>query len=357
MSRTGIKLLWGTANLFSHPRYAAGAATNPDPEVFAYAAAQVKAILEATKRLDGANYVLWGGREGYETLLNTDLAREEAAARPLPEPGRRPQAPDRLQGHAADRAQAAGADQAPVRLRRRRRSWASSSGTASTRSTGSTSRSTTPRWPATASTTRWPTPSPTASSAASTRTAATTRTAGTPTSSRTRSTSCRWRSTRSSGRRVHDRRLQLRHQAAAPEHGPDRPVPCPHRRDRHAGPVAPGRRRHDRIAATLERLREPSATPAGAATSAGRSCRATPILEDRWPAGSPSARSTRSPCRVARSCSRTWSTSRSGRRTAPGGWSGRSRRRGVGGPLPTPNPAAPLARPALSRGAGRSPRW
>jgi xylose isomerase len=78
MARTGVKLLWGTANLFSHPRYAAGAATNPDPQVFAYAAAQVKAILEATKRLDGANYVLWGGREGYETLLNTDLAREEA---------------------------------------------------------------------------------------------------------------------------------------------------------------------------------------------------------------------------------------------------------------------------------------
>ncbi|MEA2609391.1 MAG: xylose isomerase, partial [Chloroflexota bacterium] len=78
MSRTGVKLLWGTANLFSHPRYAAGAATNPDPEVFAYAAAQVKAMLEATKRLDGSNYVLWGGREGYETLLNTDLAREEA---------------------------------------------------------------------------------------------------------------------------------------------------------------------------------------------------------------------------------------------------------------------------------------
>jgi xylose isomerase len=78
MQRTGTRLLWGTANLFSHPRYAAGAATNPDPEVFAYAAAQVKAMLEVTKRLDGANYVLWGGREGYETLLNTDLAREEA---------------------------------------------------------------------------------------------------------------------------------------------------------------------------------------------------------------------------------------------------------------------------------------
>jgi len=78
MSRTGLRLLWGTANLFSHPRYAAGAATNPDPEVFAFAAAQVKSMLEATHRLDGANYVLWGGREGYETLLNTDLAREEA---------------------------------------------------------------------------------------------------------------------------------------------------------------------------------------------------------------------------------------------------------------------------------------
>ncbi len=78
MSRTGVRLLWGTANLFSHPRYAAGAATNPDPEVFAFAAAQVKSMLEATHRLGGANYNLWGGREGYETLLNTDLAREEA---------------------------------------------------------------------------------------------------------------------------------------------------------------------------------------------------------------------------------------------------------------------------------------
>jgi xylose isomerase len=78
MTRTGVRLLWGTANLFSHPRYAAGAATNPDPEVFAYAGAQVKTMLEVTHRLGGANYVLWGGREGYETLLNTDLAREEA---------------------------------------------------------------------------------------------------------------------------------------------------------------------------------------------------------------------------------------------------------------------------------------
>ena len=75
-SADGRKPLWGTANLFSHPRYAAGAATNPDPEVFAWAALQVREALEATHRLGGANYVLWGGREGYDTLLNTDLRRE-----------------------------------------------------------------------------------------------------------------------------------------------------------------------------------------------------------------------------------------------------------------------------------------
>jgi xylose isomerase len=76
MARTGVKLLWGTANLFSHRRYMAGAATNPDPEVFAFAAAQVKEMLEATHRMGGENYVLWGGREGYETLLNTDVGHE-----------------------------------------------------------------------------------------------------------------------------------------------------------------------------------------------------------------------------------------------------------------------------------------
>jgi xylose isomerase len=77
MAQTGVRLLWGTANLFSHPRYAAGAATNPDPEVFAYAAAQVCAALDATHRLGGENYVLWGGREGYETLLNTRMRQEK----------------------------------------------------------------------------------------------------------------------------------------------------------------------------------------------------------------------------------------------------------------------------------------
>jgi xylose isomerase len=76
MEETGIGLLWGTANLFSNRRYMAGAATNPDPEVFAYAAAQVKTAIDVTHELRGANYVLWGGREGYETLLNTDMKRE-----------------------------------------------------------------------------------------------------------------------------------------------------------------------------------------------------------------------------------------------------------------------------------------
>lgn len=73
---TGVKLLWGTACLFSHPRYAQGAATSPDAHVYAYAGAQVKKALEATKELDGLGYTFWGGREGYATLLNTDMKRE-----------------------------------------------------------------------------------------------------------------------------------------------------------------------------------------------------------------------------------------------------------------------------------------
>lgn len=76
MSETGVKLLWGTANLFSHRRFMSGAATNPDPDVFAYSAATIKANMDVTNRLGGENYVLWGGREGYETLLNTNLAQE-----------------------------------------------------------------------------------------------------------------------------------------------------------------------------------------------------------------------------------------------------------------------------------------
>jgi xylose isomerase len=74
--RTGVRLLWGTACLFAHPRFAHGAATSCNADVFAYAAAQVKEAIEATHELNGAGYVFWGGREGYSTLLNTDLKRE-----------------------------------------------------------------------------------------------------------------------------------------------------------------------------------------------------------------------------------------------------------------------------------------
>ncbi len=74
--RTGVKLLWGTANLFSHPRYMHGAATSPNADVFAYAAAQVKKAIEVTHELGGVNYVFWGGREGYSNLYNTDMKRE-----------------------------------------------------------------------------------------------------------------------------------------------------------------------------------------------------------------------------------------------------------------------------------------
>ena len=77
MEKSRTRLLWGTANLFSNRRYMAGAATNPDPEIFAYAAGQVKNVLELTHELGGANYVLWGGREGYETLLNTKIGQEQ----------------------------------------------------------------------------------------------------------------------------------------------------------------------------------------------------------------------------------------------------------------------------------------
>jgi xylose isomerase len=73
---TGIKLLWGTANLFSHPRYMNGAATNPDAHVFAHAAAQVKKVMDVTLKLGGDNFVFWGGREGYQSILNSDIKKE-----------------------------------------------------------------------------------------------------------------------------------------------------------------------------------------------------------------------------------------------------------------------------------------
>ncbi|CAN7569184.1 xylose isomerase [Acidovorax sp. LjRoot117] len=75
-AQTGVKLLWGTANLFSHRRFMSGASTNPDPDIFALAALQVREAMDATLKLGGENYVLWGGREGYETLLNTRVGHE-----------------------------------------------------------------------------------------------------------------------------------------------------------------------------------------------------------------------------------------------------------------------------------------
>ena len=72
----GVNLLWGTAQLFKHPRYMHGAATSPNATVFAHAAAQVKKALEVTHRLGGKGFVFWGGREGYATLLNTDMKLE-----------------------------------------------------------------------------------------------------------------------------------------------------------------------------------------------------------------------------------------------------------------------------------------
>jgi len=80
MESAKTRLLWGTANLFTHRRFMSGAATNPDPDVYAWSAATVKTCMDATMALGGQNYVLWGGREGYETLLNTNLTREREQA-------------------------------------------------------------------------------------------------------------------------------------------------------------------------------------------------------------------------------------------------------------------------------------
>jgi xylose isomerase len=81
MAKSKKKCLWGTANLFSNRRFMAGSSTNPDPDVFAYTGAQIKHCMDVTKGLGGANYVMWGGREGYETLLNTNIKHELEAAR------------------------------------------------------------------------------------------------------------------------------------------------------------------------------------------------------------------------------------------------------------------------------------
>ena len=263
--RTGVRLLWGTANLFTHPRFQGGAATNPDPEVFAYAAAQVKHMLEVTLRLGGENYVLWGGREGYDTLLNTDLKREGAqlarflhlvvehkhkigfTGQLLIEP--KPMEPTKhqydydsatvygflvrngLEGEYAVNVEANHAtlaghsfhhevavrdrERVPRQHRRQPRRPAERLGHRPVPELGRGPDDADVRDPA--------------------------------------------------GRRHRARRLQLRREAAPPEHRPHGPLPRPHRRARHARPGAPGRRRHDRGRAA-GRACATSATPAGTAT-------------------------------------------------------------------------------------------
>ena len=149
--RTGIKLLWGTANLFSNPRFVHGASTSCNADVFAYSAAQVKKALEVTKELGGENYVFWGGREGYMTLWNTDLKRELDHLAKFFHMAVDYKKKIGFGGPVPDRAEAARADQPPVRLRLRQLRSPSSAATASTRSSSSTSRRTTRRSPST----RW----------------------------------------------------------------------------------------------------------------------------------------------------------------------------------------------------------
>jgi xylose isomerase len=181
-SATGVRLLWGTACLFAHPRFMAGAGTSPSVGVFAHAAAQVKKAIEVTHRLGGEGYVFWGGREGYDTLLNTDMRRESSTSpacciwrsstseaigftgqfyiEPKPcEPTTHQYDYDAQSCHA-------------FLLRH---------GLAGTSS--STSRRTTPRSRGTPSSTNWSTPRGTVCSGRSTPTGATRCSAGTPTSS------------------------------------------------------------------------------------------------------------------------------------------------------------------------------
>ncbi len=119
--RTGIKLLWGTANLFSNKRFVHGASTSCNADVFAYAAAQVKKAIEVTHELGGVNYVFWGGREGYMNLYNTDLKRELDHLAKFFHLAVDYKKNDRLRRAIPDRAQAEGADHASVRFRLRRR--------------------------------------------------------------------------------------------------------------------------------------------------------------------------------------------------------------------------------------------
>ena len=265
------------------------------------------------------NYVLWGGREGYDTLLNTDLAPRGRAARAVPAPGRRAQAQDRLRGPAPDRAQAAWSRPSTSTTTTPPRSTASSSATGSRASTGSTSRPTTRRSPGHSF------HHEVAYAVANGILGSIDANRGDPQNG--------WDTDQFPnsvddlalplyeilrGRRLHDRRLQLRRQAAPPEHRPDGPVPRPHRRHRHARASAarggrPGRAWRARGGLRDARYAgwdgELGAAILGGALSSRTSRRGSRDGSHR-PAAGP---------RAARSGSRTSSTRRSGRSTGPGG--------------------------------------
>ena len=117
--RTGVKLLWGTANLFSNPRFVHGASTSCNADVFAFAAAQVKKAMEVTHELGGEGYTFWGGREGYMTLLNTDMKREQEHLAKFLHLAVAHKKADWFQRPVLHRAEAERTDQAPIRFRRR----------------------------------------------------------------------------------------------------------------------------------------------------------------------------------------------------------------------------------------------
>ena len=308
--RTGVRLLWGTANLFTHPRYQAGAATNPDPEVFAYAAAQVKHMLEVTLRLGGENYVLWGGREGYDTLLNTDLAREGAqlarflhlvaehkhrigfGGQLLIEP--KPMEPTKHQ-YDYDVSTVYGflvrhglEDEYRVNIEANHATLAGHSFHHEVAFRGRTDPRQHRRQPGRSAERLGHRPVP--EFGRGSRVAA------------VRDPPGRWHRAR---------RLQLRCQAAAPEHRSDRPVPRPHRRPRHARPGVARGGGPDR-ARRLAEMREAALRGLGRRAREGDPRRlrdaGIPRGEGRGGHDRPHAA-----CRAARSCSRTSSTSRPGR--------------------------------------------
>ena len=314
--RTGVRLLWGTANLFTHPRYQAGAATNPDPEVFAYAAAQVKHMLEVTQRLGGAELRPVGRPRGLRHAPQHRPAPRGRSSSPasshlvaehkhkigftgtlLIEP--KPMEPTKHQ-YDYDSATVHGflarhgldgeyrlnieANHATLAGHSFHHEVAYAVANGMFGSIDANRGDYQNGW----DTDQFPN-SVDELVAAALRDPA--------------------------GRRLHDRRLQLRRQAAPPEHRPDRPLPRPHRRDRHPRPGAPGRRRHARDG-HARRAWSRSATPAGAARSGppilgGAAIARGPGGDGRGGRDRPAARSP-----GTRSCSRTSSTSTSGRWTA-----------------------------------------